>query len=281
MKVLKKGSRGTEVKILQGLLNIHGIETAIDGSFGNGTKSCVIKFQSAHSLVPDGIAGPATQRAMGILPAANSKIVTLKIPFKAIEAQKIVSMNGVRSSVPSIAKSTGYNFVFNAGMFDMNTYDLINYTLDNGQPVRCKNGNPSGGNYTDRGLAFCCDRRTGSIYYSRYANSKGKAVDFVAGNPSLIVEGKKNIDATGLGSSYLNQKTTWNCAGCDSAYFYYMTTLSAVKLNDMAVEGLAQGIKYLINYDGGGSRSLVMAGKSVFSTSRPIPQAFCIQISPF
>lgn len=38
-----------------------------DGAYGAGTKSAVAKWQSAHGLTNDGIAGPATMSKMGIV----------------------------------------------------------------------------------------------------------------------------------------------------------------------------------------------------------------------
>lgn len=49
---LKKGSRGAEVKELQGLLHIYQ-----DGIFGPLTEEAVKEFQKANGLTPDGIVG--------------------------------------------------------------------------------------------------------------------------------------------------------------------------------------------------------------------------------
>ena len=52
---LKKGSKGVEVKELQGLLHI-----LQDGVFGPITEEAVIEFQKANGLTPDGIVGDNT-----------------------------------------------------------------------------------------------------------------------------------------------------------------------------------------------------------------------------
>lgn len=54
-ETLKVGSKGDAVKRLQRKLGL-----AADGVFGNDTKKAVMAWQSAHSLVPDGVVGPAT-----------------------------------------------------------------------------------------------------------------------------------------------------------------------------------------------------------------------------
>lgn len=53
--VLRKGSRGEGVKIMQEALGI-----GADGVFGPGTERALKEWQSANGLTPDGIAGPAT-----------------------------------------------------------------------------------------------------------------------------------------------------------------------------------------------------------------------------
>ena len=50
--ILKKGSKGAEVKELQGLLHI-----LQDGVFGPITEEAVIALQRTNGLTPDGIVG--------------------------------------------------------------------------------------------------------------------------------------------------------------------------------------------------------------------------------
>ena len=66
--ILKKGSRGKEVKELQEFLEI-----GADGIFGKGTESSVKKWQSLNNLIADGIVGPATWDAMGLATTDNSE----------------------------------------------------------------------------------------------------------------------------------------------------------------------------------------------------------------
>ena len=53
--VLRKGSRGEGVKIMQEALGIDA-----DGAFGPGTERALKQWQAANGLVADGVAGPAT-----------------------------------------------------------------------------------------------------------------------------------------------------------------------------------------------------------------------------
>lgn len=65
LNILKNGSRGTNVKALQILLNGKGYNCGTaDGIFGNGTLSAVKKFQSRNGLSADGIVGAQTWKAL-------------------------------------------------------------------------------------------------------------------------------------------------------------------------------------------------------------------------
>jgi hypothetical protein len=59
MPILKVGSKGSAVKILQKQLGI-----TADGDFGPKTKAAVIAFQEKHSLKAEGVVGPATWNAL-------------------------------------------------------------------------------------------------------------------------------------------------------------------------------------------------------------------------
>ena len=59
--LLKKGSKGANVKILQEFL---GITT--DGDFGPVTEKAVKKWQTKNGLLSDGIVGPKTWKTMGL-----------------------------------------------------------------------------------------------------------------------------------------------------------------------------------------------------------------------
>ncbi len=63
--LLRRGSRGPSVRILQEMLNELGFDTnGVDGSFGGGTKEAVEAFQDAHGLTCDGMVGRNTASAI-------------------------------------------------------------------------------------------------------------------------------------------------------------------------------------------------------------------------
>jgi len=82
-KLLKVGSSGPDVKELQQLLNaklgpLHAIVP--DGSFGQLTKTAVIKFQKANWLSADGIVGPCSMNAL----KGTERFAVLKAPPRLI-----------------------------------------------------------------------------------------------------------------------------------------------------------------------------------------------------
>lgn len=61
MNTLRKGSKGTQVKVLQWLLALNGYNVGtIDGIFGSNTQAAVKAFQKARKLAVDGVAGKNT-----------------------------------------------------------------------------------------------------------------------------------------------------------------------------------------------------------------------------
>ena len=65
MKLLRLGSRGPQVQLLQLALQRAGYAPgATDGVFGRQTEAALRQFQTANGLTPDGIAGPMTHSVL-------------------------------------------------------------------------------------------------------------------------------------------------------------------------------------------------------------------------
>lgn len=69
MNTIRRGSRGADVKMLQGKLNL-----IADGFFGAITEEAVKAFQLAHGLTADGVVGARTWAALGV--GTASRVVT-------------------------------------------------------------------------------------------------------------------------------------------------------------------------------------------------------------
>ena len=66
VRILVLGDRGPEVAAVQKRLNEDGAQLKVDGIFGPGTRGAVAAFQAANGLVPDGVVGPATLKALDL-----------------------------------------------------------------------------------------------------------------------------------------------------------------------------------------------------------------------
>lgn len=86
--MLKKGSRGQQVKELQERLNKFGYKLVVDGIFGSKTDLAVRDFQRKHGLRVDGIVGPETRKALFSSSVSTSSAVSVK---KSSTKKKVTS----------------------------------------------------------------------------------------------------------------------------------------------------------------------------------------------
>ena len=71
--VYRQGSSGETVRTIQTKLKRWGYyDGTVDGIYGGGTASAVKYFQRKNGLTADGVAGPATLRALGIFEETSS-----------------------------------------------------------------------------------------------------------------------------------------------------------------------------------------------------------------
>ena len=140
----KYGSRGTEVTQIQTKLKRWGYYSgSIDGIYGTQTVNAVKYFQRKNGLTVDGIAGPATLRAMGIMTSSGSsssssgynsnlnllaKVIYSEArgePYTGQVAVGAVCLNRVKSSS---FPNTLSGVVYQTGAFDAVSDGQINLT---------------------------------------------------------------------------------------------------------------------------------------------------------
>ena len=95
MPTLQEGSFGEDVKKLQEALKAHGFNPGMpDGDFGPATAAAVIAFQKSEGLLADGVAGPRTQHALGLvqaptlptaIPGVTVVVVSRMFPFTPVD----------------------------------------------------------------------------------------------------------------------------------------------------------------------------------------------------
>ena len=142
----KYGSRGSEVTQIQEKLKRWGYYTGnVDGIYGSQTVAAVKRFQQKNGLTVDGIAGPKTLTAMGIMTSSssssssssNSSDVTLLAkaiygeargePYAGQVAVGAVILNRVKSSK---FPNTIAGVIYQSGAFDAVSDGQINLTPD-------------------------------------------------------------------------------------------------------------------------------------------------------
>lgn len=77
--ILRNGSFGLEVKLIQEKLNHFGLETTVDSLFGPQTASQVRKFQAANGLAVDAIVGMYTWTKLIAKEQAAHMLVSVKL----------------------------------------------------------------------------------------------------------------------------------------------------------------------------------------------------------
>lgn len=97
MQIIKKGSRGDEVKKLQKILHL-----LADGIFGSLTEEAVKQFQKEHGLMPDGIVGQKTWSLL--LQQETSSLQKSNRNIKEIIVHCTATKEGINQTVEQIRK---------------------------------------------------------------------------------------------------------------------------------------------------------------------------------
>ncbi len=106
---VRKGSKGSDVRTLQTMLNsVDNAGLAVDGIFGSGTQAAVKKFQKANGLSVDGIVGAKTWGALTNKYSSGSglKIAAGNYNPVSIMQGKSYSINGKITSTKKITSVT-------------------------------------------------------------------------------------------------------------------------------------------------------------------------------
>lgn len=251
--VLRKGSRGYQVKLLQTKLRNLGYDIDIDGSFGNGTKAVVKAYQDDHGLKVDGIYGPNSQRVMRTAKRmkyqsywldTQTQIIKMRRPITIVDIIDVKSMTvkGLWNTLKNKPK-----LLINGGLFDMKTGTDLNKMVDEYKSKGV-------GYYSKRGLKIAYDR---SIDFGEYNGDR----DFLGGSPALLIDGKRETEYPHLDHGFINYKHPRIGIGATDSFIYVVIVNGRNKwrrwyganINELTDIFIKLGCEDAINLDGGGS----------------------------
>lgn len=270
--LVRIGSRGDYVKELQNALNKIGYNcSAADGIAGNNTINAIKHFQSDYNLSADGIAGPATYKKLNevlktgekpinkykiLRPDKQSTIVQIKKEFINLVDVIVANTSSGLETLSSMQKRTKVDFIINGGLYWTDKYGKshsLNLLLDEGKQIQA-------GVYSKFGLRTFKDNSFEFDWYKWSSNLK----DMIGGSPSLVIDGKVNIDGK-LDNSLQNIRHPRSVIGEDKDNFYFVTIdgrrtsqgLKGMTINELTKFMLELEVKNAINLDGGGSTKLM------------------------
>lgn len=203
--MLQQGDNGGDIETLQQALTKHGFSPgAIDGMYGQGTVAAVMAFQKSEGLLPDGVAGPRTLSALGIvdsnelpsaIPAVSVEIVSQMFP--------ITPIGNIKTNLPSMLSALVTNKVDDKSMVlmalstvraEVECFEPISEgqsrfnTSPSGRPFDLydnrkdlgNQGAPDGAQFKGRGFI----QLTGRLNYAKYGPKLTPPVDLIK-NPDL------------------------------------------------------------------------------------------------
>jgi putative chitinase len=205
MPVLQQGSSGPDVADLQNTLRARGFDPgASDGSFGPGTAAAVEAFQRSVKLNDDGVVGPQTAAALGLvvpppivsaIPAVTVAMVcqmfpntpapnieqNLPVVLNALVAPQLANKPMILMALGTICAETECFLPISEGQSQFNTspgghpFDLYDARADLGNQ-----GAPDGEQFKGRGFV----QLTGRTNYQVHGNAIGLGNQLID-NPDL------------------------------------------------------------------------------------------------
>lgn len=113
--LLAINSKGVAVSDLQTKLNALGYKLKVDGIFGKNTRLAVIDFQRKNKLVPDGIVGIGTAKALNTV-SSNASYANLRpSTTKPTAPRPVQNQTTVSATVPTVSENGSISIPVESG----------------------------------------------------------------------------------------------------------------------------------------------------------------------
>lgn len=189
----------------------------------------------------------------------------VKIPFNSVSKFDIVNTKGMTAGgIATMYKPSAF---INLALYDMSTKQNIVKMIDEFFE--------SGYLFSERGIGITKDNK---LIWTTLADAKAdeNVRDFVAGAPTLVIDGKVQIDWGNKVSTQIQGKHIRSAIGFNDEGLFMYVSDSAITLDTLAQEMLKYGCKYAINCDGGGSSHLQTKDTIYKNSLRANPSWFLV-----
>ena len=172
------------------------------------------------------------------------------IPFSRIKKIDIINVKGGISAADTMKK---YNpdYLINLALYDTTSGENITKLVDNNKA--------SGYLFSDEGIGLMGGFPTWTTFEE--AKKNNAIADYVSGSPTLIKNGKKNIDWGNRYSSYVDGTHLRTAVGFNDNSLILLATDGVTSLDKLAETCIDLGATHMINCDGGGSCHLQKENK--------------------
>ena len=187
IQTLRKGSGGEAVSRLQKALNDNGASLKVDGIYGTKTESAVKAYQQANGLAADGVAGPRTLTALGLVDPGDT-------PLPASRAETIWNALLKATSNPFAAAGIMGNLEAESGLNPINLNGAGNSALgmtDDEYTEAVDSGTYTADQFINDGRAYglaqwCYSTRKAMLL--NYAIGKGTSIGNLETQLSFLIE---------------------------------------------------------------------------------------------